>query len=43
MLLSMFYEIMSNNTSRNPFRVWNILTIELLTVIYKRSIETNQW
>lgn len=43
MLLSMFYEIMSNNVSRNPFRVWNILTIELLTELYKRSIEASQW
>jgi len=39
----MFFEIMNNDTNRNPSRVWNVLTIEFMTELYKRSIEPKQW
>jgi len=38
----MFFDIMNNDTSRNPSRVWNVLTIEFLTELNKRSIEPKQ-
>lgn len=39
----MFFEIMNNNTSRNPSRVWNVLTIEFMAELYQRCIEPKQW
>ncbi|CAH1720926.1 glutamyl-tRNA(Gln) amidotransferase subunit B, mitochondrial [Aphis gossypii] len=41
-LLSMFFDIMNNDSLRNPSRVWNVLTIEFLTELNKRSIEPKQ-
>ncbi|XP_022171407.1 glutamyl-tRNA(Gln) amidotransferase subunit B, mitochondrial [Myzus persicae] len=41
-LLSMFFEIMNYDTFRNPSRVWNVLTIEFMTELNKRSIEPKQ-
>ncbi|VVC36675.1 Aspartyl/glutamyl-tRNA(Asn/Gln) amidotransferase, B subunit,Aspartyl/Glutamyl-tRNA(Gln) [Cinara cedri] len=41
-LLSMFYEIMNSNTLRNPARVWNILTNELMTELNIRFIKPSQ-
>lgn len=39
----MFFEIMNYDTCRNPSRVWNVLTIEFMTELNKRSIEPKQW
>lgn len=38
----MFFEIMNYDTFRNPSRVWNVLTIEFMTELNKRSIEPKQ-
>lgn len=38
----MFFNIMNNDTLRNPSRVWNVLTIEFLTELNKRSIKPKE-
>ncbi|XP_050520196.1 uncharacterized protein LOC126893759 [Daktulosphaira vitifoliae] len=41
-LLSLFFEIMNENPSRNSSRVWNILTIEFLAELNKVNLAPSQ-